>query len=110
MDRAHGCHLIRRATEKPVPWKSRSPVDLRLEMVQRCLQGEPLSALAREYGISRKTAKKFKRRFLKLGEPGLVDQSRAPHFIPHKTTPELVRILLAERKKHPSWGAKKLKV
>ncbi len=85
-------------------------MDLRLELVQRHFGGETLTGLAREYGISLKTAKKFKARFLELGQPGLLDQSRAPHWIPHKTPPELVRILIAERKKHPTWGPKKLKV
>jgi len=84
-------------------------VDLRLELVHRNLAGERLGELAREYGISLKTAKKFKARFLRLGEPGLLDQSRAPHWIPHKTPPELVRIIIAERQKHPTWGPKKLK-
>jgi transposase InsO family protein len=81
-----------------------------LELIQRHFAGETLTDLAREYEISLKTAKKFKARFLELGQPGLLDQSRAPHWIPHKTPPELVRILIAERKKHPTWGPKKLKV
>lgn len=93
-----------------MPWKSRSPVDLRLELIHRHLAGERLTELAREYGISLKTAKKFKARFLRQGEPGLLDQSRAPHWIPHKTPPDVVRILVAERKKHPTWGSRKLKV
>lgn len=92
-----------------MPWKSRTPVDLRLEMMHRHFGGERLGELAREYGISLKTAKKFKARFMQLGEPGLLDQSRAPHWIPHKTPPDLVRLLIAERKKHPFWGGRKLK-
>jgi len=84
-------------------------VDLRLELIQRHFAGERLGELAREYGISLKTAKKFKARFTKLGEPGLLDQSRAPHWIPHKTPADVVRILVAARKKHPTWGSRKLK-
>ena len=85
-------------------------MDLRLELVHRHLAGERLGELAREYGISLKTAKKFKARFMRLGEPGLLDQSRAPHWLPHKTPADVVRMLVAERKKHPTWGARKLKV
>ena len=92
-----------------MPWKSRTPVDLRLELIQRHFAGERLGELACEYGISLKTAKKFKARFKRLGEPGLLDQSRAPHWIPHKTPADVVRILVAERKKHPTWGGRKLK-
>jgi transposase InsO family protein len=92
-----------------VPWKARNPVDLRMEMMVRLGQGEKLTDLCREYGISRKTGEKFKRRFRDLGPAGLTDQSRAPKLIPHKTPPELVEVLLAERRLHPTWGPRKIK-
>lgn len=92
-----------------MPWKSSTPVDLRIEFMNRVMRGEPVAQLCREYGISRKTGDKFKQRFKRLGEAGLVDQSRAPKVVPHRTPPELVELLLAERKRHPSWGPVKLK-
>jgi transposase InsO family protein len=85
-------------------------MELRLELIHRHLAGERLGELCREYGISLKTGKKFKDRFLRQGEHGLIDRSRAPLFIPHKTPPEIERILIAERKKRPTWGPRKLKV
>jgi transposase InsO family protein len=85
-------------------------VDLRTEMMNRLMRGERLTDLCREYGISRKTGDKFRRRFLQLGERGLEDQSRAAKVIPHRTPPELVAIIVDERKRHPTWGARKLKV
>jgi putative transposase len=84
-------------------------VDLRIEFMNRVMRGETVAALCREYGISRKNADKFKERFKRLGEAGLLDQSRAPKTIPHRTPPELVELIVAERKRHPSWGPKKLK-
>lgn len=92
-----------------MPWKARNPVDLRMEMMVRLGQGEKLTDLCREYGISRKTGEKFKSRFRDLGPAGLEDQSRAPKLIPHKTPPELVGVLLAERRLHPTWGPRKIK-
>jgi transposase InsO family protein len=80
-----------------------------MEMMVRLGQGEKLTDLCREYGISRKTGEKFKRRFRELGPAGLTDQSRAPKLIPHKTPPELVEVLLAERRLHPTWGPRKIK-
>src|SRR5438045_9432183 len=77
--------------------------------MQRVMNGETVAELCREYSISRKTGDKFKQRFKRLGEAGLVDQSRAPKVIPHRTPPELVELIVAERKRHPSWGPKKLK-
>lgn len=68
-----------------------------------------MTDLCVEYGISRKTGHKFKKRFEEAGAVGLYDQSRAPHHIPHKTPPEVIELVVAERLRHPSWGGKKLK-
>lgn len=95
--------------EGAVPWNASTPVDLRIEFMNRVLRGERVTDLCREYGISRKTGDKFKQRFKRLGLAGLADQRRAPKVIPHRTPPELVEIIAAERRAHPSWGAKKLK-
>lgn len=92
-----------------MPWKAKSPVDLRTEFMNRVMKGERVADLCREYGISRKTGDKFKNRFRQLGPAGLLDQSRAPKVIPHRTPPELVALIVAERKRHPTWGPKKLK-
>jgi transposase InsO family protein len=80
-----------------------------MEMMVRLGQGEKLTDLCCEYGISRKTGEKFKKRFRELGPVGLMDQSRAPKVIPHKTPPALVEVLVAERKLHPTWGPRKIK-
>jgi len=92
-----------------VPWKSKTPVDLRIEFMKRVMKGESVAKLSREFGISRKTGDKFKQRFKRLGEAGLVDLSRAPKVIPHRTPPEVVKLLVDEKKRQPSWGPKKLK-
>lgn len=92
-----------------MPWKSKTPMDLRIEFMNRVMKGETVAQLCREYGISRKTGDKFKQRFKRLGEAGLLDQSRAPKVIPHRTPPELVKLIIEERKRHPARGPKKLK-
>lgn len=84
-------------------------MDLRTEFMKRLAAGERMTDLCREYGISRKTGHKFKARFERLGLQGLADQSRAPKVIPHKTSPELEELIVAERQEHPTWGPKKLK-
>lgn len=77
--------------------------------MSRVMRGERITDLCREYGISRKTGDKFKQRFKRLGEAGLLDQSRAPKVIPHRTSPELAGLIVEERKRHPTWGPKKVK-
>jgi hypothetical protein len=37
------------------------------------MRGEKVAQLCREYGVSRKTGDKFKQRFKRLGEAGLLD-------------------------------------
>jgi len=92
-----------------VPWKTKSPMDLRKEFIKRLATGERLTDLCREYGISRKTGFKFRKRFEEFGAAGLLDQSRAPKVIPHKTPREVEALILAERRRHPTWGPRKLK-
>lgn len=65
--------------------------------------------LCDEYGISRKTGHKIWSRFQTIGLAGLADQRRAPKRIPHRTSPELRSVLFSARKKHPTWGPKKLR-
>jgi transposase InsO family protein len=92
-----------------VPWKEKSPMDLRMEFMARLNMGERMTDLCVEYGISRKTGHKLKSRYDELGTQGLADQSRAPRHIPHKTPPEVVQLIVEERAKHPTWGPRKLK-
>lgn len=84
-------------------------MDLRMELIARLRRGEKLAELCREYGISRKTGNKFRKRFEDQGAAGLNDFSRAPKFIPHKTPTELIELVVAERKDHPTWGPRKIK-
>src|SRR5215210_1791476 len=84
-------------------------MDLRKEFIKRLATGERLTDLCREYGISRKTGFKFRKRFEEFGAAGLLDQSRAPKVIPHKTPREVEALILAERRRHPTWGPRKLK-
>lgn len=92
-----------------MPWKTSTPVDLRMEMMARLGRGEKLTDLCREYGISRKTGDKFRQRFKQFGVDGLKDRSHAAIVIPHKTPPEIVELVVAERRLHPTWGPRKIK-
>ena len=92
-----------------MPWKGKTPVDLRIEFIARLKNGERMTDLCREHGVSRKTGHKLKRRYEELGASGLFDQSRAPHCIPHKTPAAVAELVVRERQRHPNWGPKKLK-
>ena len=67
-----------------------------------------VAELARRYGISRKTAYKWMDRYQTDGPGGLLDRSRRPTHAPTAIPTAVVDALLAVRRHHPTWGAKKL--
>lgn len=83
---------------------------LKQEFVERASKGEAIAALCREFGISRQTGHKWVRRFAEKGYEGLEERSRRPASTPLATAEELVLAVLNARKKHPTWGPRKLVV
>lgn len=67
-----------------------------------------MTEVALEFGVSRKTAYKWLKRYNELGMSGLVDESRRPTSSPMATTAELAFEAIDVRKEHPSWGPKKV--
>jgi len=67
-----------------------------------------ISDLAESFGISRKTAYKWIRRWEEHGDGGLIDHSRRPRRSPWETPENIRDELLAVRKKRPHWGPKKV--
>lgn len=95
-----------------MPWSERTPMDQRLQFVADAerleVLGEPFTALCARYGIAPKTGYKVLARYQAEGPTGLLERSRRPHTSPTATPPESVEALLALRRRHPAWGAKKL--
>jgi transposase InsO family protein len=67
-----------------------------------------MTELTAQYGISRKTGYKWLERYETGGAGDLQDRSRRPHHSPHATDADVVEALMAQRRRHPRWGAKKL--
>lgn len=84
-------------------------MSLRSEFVARAqTDGVNLSALCRQYQISRKTGYKWLHRARTEAEDPLANHSRRPHVSPHQTGPAVTEAVLALRARHPHWGARKL--
>lgn len=93
-----------------MPWSTSSPMSLRLEFVLDALQARTtFAALCASYGISEKTGYKWRARFLAGGPAALTDRSHAPRHCPHRISAALAALLCAERRAHPTWGARKLR-
>ena len=92
-----------------MPWKESSVMEERLRFVARLLEGESMSALCREFGISRKTGYKIFNRYKEQGPEALCDRSRRPvryaNQLPFQIEQEIVR--LKKEKRH--WGARKIR-
>lgn len=92
-----------------MPWKESDKVTERMKFVARYLEGERITDLSREFGISRQTGHALVKRYELFGESGLVDVSSRPHRSPNKTPMAKVDEILRLRRKRPTWGPKKLK-
>jgi transposase InsO family protein len=67
-----------------------------------------VTELCAQYGISRKTGYKWIDRYSERGPAGLEANSRRPLSSPNATPSHVVNALLQLRRRHPTWGAKKL--
>lgn len=82
--------------------------DERLRFVARRLEGEAMTDLCREFGISRKTGHKLVTRYRDCGAAALADRPRVPGRVANRLAPEIERMIVALRREKPHWGARKL--
>ncbi len=92
-----------------MPWKEVSVMDERLRFVARILEGEPMTDVCREFGISRKTGYKIVSRYREDGPVALCDRSRRPVRYANQLPDQIVQLLIATKKDKPGWGARKIR-
>ena len=90
-----------------MPWKDKTVEELRKEFAEAAKLCTNFSALCREYGITRVTGDKWRKRY-ENGE-ALTDRSRRPKSTVNKTPEEIELQIVEMRTEHPGWGAKKIK-
>ena len=93
-----------------MPWKETTTMIERGEFIERAKEaGVNLSALCREYGISRKTGYKWIQREREQGAAGVKDRSRRPRHSPGQTAAEVEGKVLAVRAEYTEWGGRKIR-
>ena len=92
-----------------MPWKECNRMDERLKFVARLLDGEPMTQVCRDFGISRKTGYKIFNRYKDSGLEGLVDRSRRPYRHANKLPVQVERTILKLKQQWPDWGAPKIR-
>lgn len=91
-------------------WRQSDTVSERHQFIVEWQQQEwGMAELCRRFGISRKIGYKWRERFRQGGWAGLEDRSRAPEQHPNQTSAEVEELVLALRRRHPTWGPMKLK-
>jgi len=92
-----------------MPWKEIKPMDQKVQLIADW-QSKYLSItdLSQKYGISRKTTYKWVKRYQQDGIDGLKDHIRAPLGCPHKTSDEIIGLIIAQKLKNHKRGPKKI--
>jgi transposase InsO family protein len=92
-----------------MPWKASSVMEERLCFVARLLDGEAMTDMCREFGISRKTGYKIFDRYKEHGLEALTDRSRRPvryaNQLPQPIESPIVRL----KGEKPHCGARKIR-
>ena len=92
-----------------MPWKECQVEDERLRFVARLQDGESMTALCIEFGISRKTGYKIRDRYKDYGLHGLTDRSRRPYRHANQLPLVLEKQIVGLKREYPQWGAPKIR-
>ena len=92
-----------------MPWKECSVMDERLRFVARLLDGEAMSEVCRDVGISRKTGYKIFDRYKEQGLEALTDRSRRPVRYANQLPAEIETMIVTCKREKPHWGARKIR-
>ena len=93
-----------------MPWKEVSSMEQKHRFVILAEREEQsFSRLCEEFGISRKSGYKWRERYRKEGLLGLEERTRRPHRYPHATDEAIESLVLKVKRRHPTWGPKKLR-
>jgi transposase InsO family protein len=92
-----------------MPWKECSVMEERLRFVARLLDGEAMTDVCREFGISRKTGYKIFDRYKEHGLEALNDRSRRPVRYANQLPQQIESLIVSLKREKPHWGARKLR-
>jgi putative transposase len=92
-----------------MPWRLVDPMTERLRFITDARRRiASFRELCARYGVSRKTGYKWLHRAERDGTVALAELSRRPQTCPHAIPAAMVEAVLATRRRHPSWGPRKL--
>jgi transposase len=92
-----------------MPWKETSVMEGRLRFVARLLEGEGMSDVCREFGISRKTGYKIFNRYKDDGLEALTALSRRLVRYANQLPEPVEAMIVRLKQEKPRWGARKIR-
>src|SRR5712675_2682425 len=92
-----------------MPWKASSVMEERLRFVARLLDGEAMTDVCRDFGVSRKTGYKIFDRYKEHGLVALSDRSRRPVRYANQLPQPIERLIVRLKAEKPYWGARKIR-
>jgi transposase len=92
-----------------MPWNESTKMDEKLRFVSRFLDGEKISRLCEEFGISRVTGHKIIDRYKESGLEGFNDRSRKPYKQANRLPFQIEQLIVNVKKEFPNWGAPKIR-
>ena len=91
-----------------MPWKASSVMEERLRFVARLMDGEAMTDVCRDFGISRKTGYKIFDRYKEHGLAALSDRSRRPVRYANQLPQQVEGLIVRLKGEKPHWGARKI--
>ena len=92
-----------------MPWKASSVMEERLRFVARLLDGEAMTDVCQDFGISRKTGYKIFDRYKEHGLSALSDRSRRPVRYANQLPQQVESLIVRLKAEKPHWGARKIR-
>ena len=92
-----------------MPWKASSVMEERLRFVARLLDGETMTDVCREFGISRKTGYKIFDRYKEHGLEALSDRTRRPVRYANQLPAPIESLIVRLKGEKSHWGARKIR-
>src|SRR5437763_1578859 len=92
-----------------MPWKASSVMEERLRFVARLLDGETMTDVCRDFGVSRKTGYRIFDRYKEHGLEALSDRSRRPVRYANQLPQQVESLIVRLKGEKPHWGARKIR-
>ena len=84
-------------------------MDERLRFGVKLLDGEAMTEVCREFGISRETGYKIFARYKEHGGDALSDRSRRPVRYANQLPAQIESLIVTLKREKPHWGARKIR-